>query len=133
MHGELKALAEQYEATAVPQDDEAELERQAQRLEETLSHYGVRGRVTDILPGPVVTMFEFEPEPGIKVSRIAGLGDDLAMALKALKVRIVAPIPGKGAVGIEIPSAKRETVYLRELMGSRSFQESRMSLPLALG
>ncbi len=113
-------------------DDEA-LEDLAERLEATLRQFRVDGEVVNIVPGPVVTMFEYRPAPGIKVSKIAGLGDDLAMALKATKVRIVAPIPGKGAVGIEIPSAKRETVYLRELMGSRSFQESRMSLPLALG
>ncbi|MCP4872664.1 MAG: DNA translocase FtsK [Proteobacteria bacterium] len=113
--------------------DEDELQRQARRLEETLVHYGVRGRVTDILPGPVVTMFEFEPEPGIKVSKIAGLNDDLAMALRAVKVRIVAPIPGKGAVGIEIPSPQRETVYFREILASKDFRKARASLPLALG
>ena len=113
--------------------DEEELQRQARRLEETLVHYGVRGHVTDILPGPVVTMFEFEPEPGIKVSKIAGLNDDLAMALRAVKVRIVAPIPGKGAVGIEIPSPERETVFFREILASKTFRKARASLPLALG
>jgi len=113
--------------------DEEELQRQARRLEETLVHYGVRGRVTDILPGPVVTLFEFEPEVGIKVSKIAGLNDDLAMALKAVKVRIVAPIPGKGAVGIEIPSPVRETVFFREILASKAFRKARASLPLALG
>ena len=113
--------------------DEEDLEAQAARLEETLQHYGVVGRVTDILPGPVVTMFEFEPEPGIKVSKIANLGDDLAMALRAIKVRIVAPIPGKGAVGIEIPSAEREMVYFREILASKTFRDARMRLPLALG
>ena len=113
--------------------NEEELERQAARLEETLGHYGVDGRVTDILPGPVVTMFEFEPAPGIKVSRIAGLGDDLAMALRALKVRIVAPIPGKGAVGIEVPSAHRQTVNFREVLASKVFRTGKKQLPLALG
>jgi S-DNA-T family DNA segregation ATPase FtsK/SpoIIIE len=113
--------------------DEDHLQTQARRLEETLVHYGVRGRVTDILPGPVVTMFEFEPEPGIKVSKIAGLNDDLAMALRAVKVRIVAPIPGKGAVGIEIPSAHRELVYFRDILASKAFRSQRARLPLALG
>jgi len=113
--------------------DEGALQAQATRLEETLAHYGVAGRVTDILPGPVVTMFEFEPAPGIKVSRIAGLENDLAMALRALKVRIVAPIPGKGAVGIEVPSPRRETVYLREIMAHPQFRKSTKALPLALG
>ncbi len=116
------------------QVDEEELQSQAVRLEQTLATYGVQGRVTDILPGPVVTMFEFEPAPGIKVSKIANLGDDLAMALRAVKVRIVAPIPGKGAVGIEIPSAERETVYFREVMASRIFAKIKHKpLPLALG
>jgi len=113
--------------------DETELETQAARLEETLAQFKVAGRVTDILPGPVVTMFEFEPAPGIKVSKIAGLGDDLAMALRAVKVRIVAPIPGKGAVGIEVPSKERETVYVREIMASKAFRKTGMQLPLALG
>jgi S-DNA-T family DNA segregation ATPase FtsK/SpoIIIE len=113
--------------------DESELRRQAARLEECLRHYAVEGRVTDILPGPVVTMFEFEPAPGIKVARIANLENDLALALRAVKVRIVAPIPGKGAVGIEVPSAARETVYLREIMGSAAFRRPGLRLPLALG
>jgi DNA segregation ATPase FtsK/SpoIIIE, S-DNA-T family len=116
------------------QVDEEELQRQAVRLEQTLLTYGVKGRVTDILPGPVVTMFEFEPAPGIKVSKIANLGDDLAMALRAVKVRIVAPIPGKGAVGIEIPSPERETVYFREVLSSKVFAKVKdKPLPLALG
>ena len=116
------------------QVDEVELQEQATRLEATLLTYGVNGRVTDILPGPVVTMFEFEPAPGVKVSKIAGLGDDLAMALRALKVRIVAPIPGKGAVGIEIPSKHRETVYFREILASKAFAKLKHKpLPLALG
>jgi len=113
--------------------DEDELERQAARLEETLGHYNVKGRVTDILPGPVVTMFEFEPAPGIKVSRIANLENDLAMALRATRVRIVAPIPGKGAVGIEIPSAEREIIYLREILASSTFRNPKLRLPLAIG
>lgn len=115
------------------QIDEDDLERQAARLEETLGHYNVQGRVTDILPGPVVTMFEFEPAPGIKVSRIANLENDLAMALRATRVRIVAPIPGKGAVGIEIPSAQREVIYLREILSSSTFRNPKLRLPLAIG
>ena len=115
------------------QIDEDDLERQAARLEECLGHYNVKGRVTDILPGPVVTMFEFEPAPGIKVSRIANLENDLAMALRATRVRIVAPIPGKGAVGIEIPSAFREVIYLREILSSSAFRNPKLRLPLAVG
>ncbi len=116
-----------------PQIDEDDLERQAARLEECLGHYNVQGRVTDILPGPVVTMFEFEPAPGIKVSRIANLENDLAMALRATRVRIVAPIPGKGAVGIEIPSAFREVIYLKEILSSSTFRNPKLRLPLAIG
>jgi len=113
--------------------DEEDLEAQAARLEETLGHYSVKGRVTDILPGPVVTMFEFEPAPGIKVSRIANLENDLAMALRATRVRIVAPIPGKGAVGIEIPSKSREIIYLKEILASPTFRNKKLRLPLAIG
>ena len=113
--------------------DEEDLEQQASRLEETLGHYKVEGRVTNILPGPVVTMFEFEPAPGIKVSRIANLENDLAMALRATKVRIVAPIPGKGAVGIEIPSKSREIIYLKEVLNSSAFRNPKLRLPLAIG
>jgi len=113
--------------------DEQRLERKASLLEETLRTFKVEGHVTDILPGPVVTMFEFKPAPGIKVKTIAGLGDDLDMALEAAMVRIVAPIPGKGVVGIEVPSDVRETVYLREVMSSKAFRKEGMRLPIALG
>ena len=113
--------------------DEQRLEEKATLLEQTLRTFKVEGRVTDILPGPVVTMFEFKPAPGIKVKTIAGLGDDLAMALEADMIRIVAPIPGKGVVGIEVPSDVRETVYLREVMASKAFQKEGMQLPIALG
>lgn len=113
--------------------DEGELEDQAQRLETTLKTFGVEGRVTNILPGPVITMFEFEPAPGTRVSKIANLGNDLALALKAIRVRIVAPIPGRGAVGIEIPSAHREMVYFREILASKAFRKGKAQLPLAMG
>lgn len=113
--------------------DETELEAQAERLEATLRTFGVQGRVVNILPGPVITMFEFEPEPGTRVAKIANLGNDLALALKALRVRIVAPIPGKGAVGIEIPSANREMVYFREVLASKVFRKGKAQLPLAMG
>ncbi|MBM4320518.1 MAG: hypothetical protein FJ125_11300 [Deltaproteobacteria bacterium] len=105
----------------------------ASKLEGKLANYGVKGKVREIHPGPVVTMFEFEPGPGIRISKIANLCDDLAMSLEAVRVRIVAPIPGKGVVGIEVPSQRRETVYLKELIADESFQKSRMRLPLCLG
>ena len=84
----------------------------ARLLEKKLKDFGVEGEVVEICPGPVVTMYEFAPGPGIKVSSIAGLSDDLSMALQALSIRIVAPIPGKGVVGVELPNREREMVSL---------------------
>src|SRR5207247_9831523 len=91
------------------------------------------GRVSEIHPGPVVTMYEFVPQAGTKLSKITALSNDLAMALEALKVRIVAPIPGKAAVGIEVPNRTRETVYLKEIIGSDPFAKSKSKLAMALG
>jgi len=93
----------------------------------------VEGRVVEVQPGPVVTLYELEPAPGVKINRITTLSDDLALALKAPSIRIMAPIPGKAAVGIEIPNGNRETVYLREVLDSQTFRESRLVLPIALG
>jgi DNA segregation ATPase FtsK/SpoIIIE, S-DNA-T family len=103
------------------------------RLVQTLENYGVKGEVTAIRPGPVVTMFEFAPAAGTRLSKIEGLSDELAMVLEALRVRIVAPIPGKAVVGIEVPNLARETVYLKEIVADDGFQKSKMKLPLALG
>lgn len=105
----------------------------ARILEKKLKDYGIEGEVKEVSPGPVITLYEFEPAPGIKISRIANLADDLAMALSAVSIRIVAPIPGKSVVGIEIPNAVRQTVYLREIIESRPFLESQSYLTLALG
>ena len=113
--------------------DPERLQAQADRLVEALRTFKIDGRVTEIHPGPVVTMFEFEPAPGVRISRIASLADDLAMALKAIKVRIVAPIPGKGVVGFEVPNAKREMVFLQEIIGSPAFRDKKHALPMALG
>ncbi len=113
--------------------DKAILEQKAALLEEKLGNYGVTGKVVSIHYGPVVTMFEFQPSPGVKVSRIANLSDDIAMAMKALGVRIVAPIPGKDVVGIEIPNDHREPVYFREIVGSEKFKRSSSPLTMALG
>jgi S-DNA-T family DNA segregation ATPase FtsK/SpoIIIE len=109
------------------------LEDQAERLVDALNTFGIEGVVTEIHPGPVVTMFEFEPAPGVRVKKIAGLADDLAMALKALKVRIVAPIPGKGVVGFEVPNETREMVYLKEILGHAAFRSKKHNLPISLG
>ena len=113
--------------------DERSLRENAQRLTEKLEAYGVRGRVDEIHPGPVVTMYEFEPASGTKISKIAGLADDLAMALAAQKVRIVAPIPGKARVGFELPNKHRQTVYLREILEDERWHKLKASLPVAFG
>jgi S-DNA-T family DNA segregation ATPase FtsK/SpoIIIE len=102
-------------------------------LEKKLSDFGVIGRVVKVHPGPVITMYEFEPAPGIKVSRIVSLADDLALALRALSVRIVAPIPGKSVVGVEVPNGQREVVVLRDLLAHPSYYECDSKLTLPLG
>jgi S-DNA-T family DNA segregation ATPase FtsK/SpoIIIE len=110
-----------------------DLTKHAKLLEGKLHDFGVDGRVVQVLPGPVVTMYEFEPASGIKVSRIVNLADDLALGMKALSVRIVAPVPGKSVVGIEVPNAHREPVVLREILTAPAFQQATSKLVLALG
>jgi len=102
-------------------------------LEKKLLDYGVEGKVVEVRPGPVITVYEFEPAPGVKVSRIVNLADDLALALSALSIRIVAPIPGKSVVGIEVPNTNREMVYLKEIIDSDSFRASKSKLSFGLG
>jgi S-DNA-T family DNA segregation ATPase FtsK/SpoIIIE len=102
-------------------------------LEKKLADFGVLGRVVTVHPGPVITMFEFEPGSGVKVNRITNLADDLALALRALSVRIIAPLPGKSVVGIEIPNPERDVVYIRDLLESENFRKSKSKLTLALG
>lgn len=110
-----------------------EREANAAILERKLLDFGVEGRVTQAQPGPVITRYEIEPGPGIKINRIVALADDLALALRALSVRVVAPIPGKAVVGVEIPNRRRAVVHLREVLASRAFEGSAAHLPLALG
>ncbi len=111
----------------------AELTAMASRLSETLENYGVKGKVTDIHPGPVVTTLEMRPEKGTKVSTISRLSDDLAMSLEVTRVRIVAPIPGKNAVGFELPSPLRQPVLLSEIMDDPRFSLESARIPLAVG
>jgi len=113
--------------------DENRLRELGSTLETKLLDFGVKGEVVAIRPGPVITTFEYLPAPGVKVSKIAGLQDDIAMALKALRVRIIAPIPGKGVVGIEIPNDTRQTVWIRDMLASESFRTEKGALPMALG
>jgi len=102
-------------------------------LTKKLADFGIAGRVTMVLPGPVITLYEFEPAAGIKVSRIVGLSDDLAMGLRALSVRILAPVPGKAVVGIEVPNRIVEPVNLKKIVTSPEFKESDSKVTLALG
>ncbi len=113
--------------------DDEELKIQSEVLSKALASFGIDGRVTEVRPGPVVTMYEFEPVPGTKVARIVSLADDLALALKAVSLRIVAPLPGKSVVGIEVPNRSRETVSLKEVLMSETFTRARSRLTLALG
>ena len=112
--------------------NEEALEQNARVLESVLDDYGVRGRIIKVRPGPVVALYELEPAPGTKTSRVIGLADDIARSMSALSVR-VAVVPGRNVIGIELPNQSREMVYLRELFGTREFEGSENSLSLALG
>ncbi len=112
---------------------EMELQQMARKLFEALKTYNVDGKITAITPGPIITRFEFQPAPGIKISKIVNLADDLALSLKSSDVRIVAPLPDKGTVGIEVPNREQETVYIRNVLESQAFRQTKANLPLALG
>jgi DNA segregation ATPase FtsK/SpoIIIE, S-DNA-T family len=112
--------------------DEARLLAQADRLQNVFNDFKVKGRITEVRPGPVVTLFEFEPAPGVKSSQVISLCDDIARNMHAESAR-VAVIPGRNAIGIELPNETRETVYLRDLLASQDFKKTRASLPIALG
>jgi S-DNA-T family DNA segregation ATPase FtsK/SpoIIIE len=109
------------------------LRMNALRVEGKLRDFGVEGEVVEIIPGPVITMYEFKPAPGVKISKVASLADDLALNLRASNIRIVAPIPGKSAIGIEIPNNKRSLVTLKEILSSQLFLDSSYKLTIALG
>ena len=126
------ALLDHEGETSPPVDREA-LMAMARILENKLKDFNISGEVVEVKPGPVVTMFEFAPAPGIKVNKISVLCDDLSMALRATSIRIVAPIPGRGVVGIEIPNKSRETLYLKDIIASDQFRKHGGRLPLALG
>ncbi len=117
---------------AVQEEDERQLESRAVALAEKCKEFSVTGHIHRINPGPVVTTFEFKPDPGIKYSRVVGLADDLCLALKAESIRIDR-IPGKSTVGIEVPNVDRRTIFLREIVESATFQNSPSKLTLALG
>ena len=116
-----------------PRIPQTQLDDLSKRLKACLADFGIQGEVMRVQPGPVITMLEFKPAPGVKISRISGLGDDLSLALKAMAVRIVAPLPGKDTVGVEIPNTERQTVYLHEILSSPTYMNSKAKIPLALG
>jgi DNA segregation ATPase FtsK/SpoIIIE, S-DNA-T family len=119
--------------TARAQVSREELLARSKLLEEKLADFGVVAAVTQVHPGPIITRFEIEPARGVKVSQIAHLQDDLALAMKATAIRIIAPIPGRGAVGIEIPNEHPASVYLKDILASEPFQQLKSEIPLSLG
>jgi S-DNA-T family DNA segregation ATPase FtsK/SpoIIIE len=121
-----------------PPEIDQEIEKEvylsnARLLEQKLLDFGVAGNVVEICPGPVITMYEFSPAPGIKINKVSSLADDLALALKTHSVRIVAPIPGKAVIGIELANTTRQIVYLKEILASNIFNRNKEKLLLALG
>ncbi len=110
-----------------------EIMNKAKLLEETLESFKVSAKVIEVHPGPVITRFELEPASGVKVNKIVSLSDDIALALRAKRVRIIAPIPGKAAVGVEIPNQKAATVYMKAIINSEKFAASDSPLTIALG
>lgn len=113
--------------------DKATLEANSLMLHRKLQDFGIEGEVLAVRPGPVITVYEFRPAPGVMVRRIVGVADDLAMALSAVSIRILAPIPGQSVVGIEVPNTRRETVFLREILEDPVYADSDSSVTLALG
>ncbi len=113
--------------------DAKTIELSIQILEKKLNDFGIEGKVTGFQSGPVVTVYEYEPAAGVKINQIVNLSDDLALALRAQSIRILAPIPGKSVVGIEIPNIHRETVFIKEIISSKAFQSSESKLTLAIG
>jgi S-DNA-T family DNA segregation ATPase FtsK/SpoIIIE len=110
-----------------------ELAQNADLLRKRLEDFGVKGRIVQVNPGPVITGYEFEPAPGVKVNQVVNLADDLALAMKAGAVRVFGPVPGRGTVAIEVPNPEPSTVTLREILMSREFAEAKGPLTLALG
>ena len=114
-------------------EDLSVLELIAKSLEARLKDFGVEGKVVEVSPGPVITMYEFKPAPGVKINKVANLSDDLALALGCGSLRVIAPIPGKSVIGIEVPNKVRDNVYIRELIDSNTFKNSDKKIPIAVG
>jgi DNA segregation ATPase FtsK/SpoIIIE, S-DNA-T family len=128
----LSLLSEAKRKGLSPEHAPERLEEMARKLESVLDDFGVKGDIINVRPGPVVTLFELEPAPGIKSSRVISLADDIARSMSAISAR-VAVVPGRNAIGIELPNQQRETVYLREMLASSDFEKMRGKLPICLG
>ena len=131
LHPPLALLTNPIEIQRLHLSDEA-LEENARMLESVLDDYGIKGEIVSVRPGPVVTMYELEPAPGLKASRVIGLADDIARSMSALSAR-VSTVPGRSVIGIELPNENREKVVLREILSHRDFGDGNQKLPLALG
>jgi S-DNA-T family DNA segregation ATPase FtsK/SpoIIIE len=118
---------------SVGSENDEELRDKSRQIESKLRDFGINGQVTQVHPGPVITLFEFEPAPGVKVGKIAALQDDLAMSLRASSIRIIAPIPKRGTVGIEVPNKHRDIVRLRDCLESEAFVTADSTLSVAIG
>lgn len=125
-------LLEDPEERPLSVNDES-LRMQSKLLEKKLEDFGVRGEVVAVTPGPVITTYEYAPAPGVKINKIVNLSDDLALALRAISIRIVAPIPGKAVIGIEVPNVDRETVRFKEIVASNDFENNKSKLTICLG
>ncbi len=129
---ELSLLAEPTSEGVRPEHQPEQLEARARQLEGVLEDFGVKGDIINVRPGPVVTLYELEPAPGIKSSRVISLADDIARSMSAVSAR-VAVVPGRNAIGIELPNQTRETVFLREMLASSDFEKIKGKLPICLG
>ena len=128
----LLLLSEPKKPAAAAKISQDALEQNARLLEGVLEDFGVKGEIINVRPGPVVTLYELEPAPGIKSSRVIGLADDIARSMSAVSAR-VAVVPGRNAIGIELPNHRRETVFLRELLACEDFEKTKHRLAIALG
>jgi DNA segregation ATPase FtsK/SpoIIIE, S-DNA-T family len=128
----LRLLAKPTKVSVSKAANKESLEQNARMLESVLEDYGISGEIINVRPGPVVTLYELEPAPGIKSARVIGLADDIARSMSAISARI-AVIPGRNAIGIELPNSTRETVFFREMVASENFERTKSKLPLVLG
>ncbi len=127
------SLLKKYDNDGKPYIDETEQIENKNRIIEVLGNFGVTIKSIKATVGPTITLYEIQPSEGIRISRIKNLEDDIALSLAALGIRIIAPIPGKGTIGIEVPNAKANIVSMESILNSKKFQETKMDLPIALG